>query len=106
MPYNVIPVGQGKYSVVNTATGKVHAAKTSHAKALRQMRLLYAIEKNPDFKPRAADPDTSSDEDDDSKLGYLDERMREAGKRAGDTKRAMRRQFERRAGVKHSAGWP
>jgi hypothetical protein len=33
----------GKYKVVNTVTGEVHAKDTSHADAMHQRRLLYAV---------------------------------------------------------------
>jgi len=92
------------YSVVNTASGKVHAAKTTHAKAVKQMRLLYALEKNPGMKRRDPEDDTSSDED--VAYGFLDEKVYHGAKRAADTKRAQRRAFERRSGVKHRDGWP
>jgi hypothetical protein len=99
MPYNVIPAGQGKYSVVNTATGKVHAAKTSHENALRQMQLLYAIEKNPDFKPRKSDFRSKE------RTTEMEQEVADIKHRNADNKKALKRIFERRAGVKHS-GWP
>jgi hypothetical protein len=44
MPYAIRPRGDGAYEVVNTATGKVHAAHTSKTKAERQVRLLHMVE--------------------------------------------------------------
>jgi hypothetical protein len=45
----------GKYKVVNTDTGEVKARATSKENAEKQVRLLNAIENNPDFKPRKKD---------------------------------------------------
>jgi hypothetical protein len=44
MPYAAIPVGKGMFKVVNTSTGKVHAEKTTEAKAMAQLRLLRGVE--------------------------------------------------------------
>lgn len=44
MPYAVISVGGGKYKVVNTSTGKIHAEKTTKDKAEAQLRLLRGVE--------------------------------------------------------------
>lgn len=41
----------GKYEVVNTQTGKGHG-KTTKEKAVKQQRLLYALENNPSFTLR------------------------------------------------------
>ena len=49
MPYAIRPAGDGRFEVVNTATGKVHARHTSRVKAERQVRLLHAVEHG--FKP-------------------------------------------------------
>ena len=51
MPY-AIRRTRGGHKVVNTATGKVHAEHTSRAKAEAQVRLLNAVEHNPNFRPR------------------------------------------------------
>lgn len=52
MPYKLMQRGSnGKYEVVNVETGMGHG-KTTKEKAMRQQRLLYAIENN-SFKPRA-----------------------------------------------------
>jgi len=49
MPYKV----EGN-KVLHEKNGKWEVKQTcgSHEAAIRAMRLLYAIEKNPDFKPR------------------------------------------------------
>lgn len=51
MPYSVIGVGGGKYSVINSSTGKVHAERTTKAKAEAQLALLRGIEHGT-LKPR------------------------------------------------------
>jgi len=50
MPYKVEKRGSN-WVTVNTETGQVKGTHDSKEKAMRQMRLLYAV-KNPDFKPR------------------------------------------------------
>ncbi len=45
MPYQIKRNGDGTYRVINRMTGKVHAYKTSLAKAKAQIRLLYMKEK-------------------------------------------------------------
>lgn len=42
MPYAVRKV-KGGYKVVNTRTGKVHAKRTTKARAQRQVRLLRMV---------------------------------------------------------------
>ena len=44
MPYMMLPAGGGMYKVVNSSTGKVHAEKTTKAKAEAQLRLLRGVE--------------------------------------------------------------
>ena len=44
MPYAMISVGGGMFRVVNTSTGKVHAERTTKAKAEAQLRLLRGVE--------------------------------------------------------------
>jgi hypothetical protein len=44
MPYSLLKGKDDSYSVINSATGKVHSKHTTHEKALAQMRLLYGIE--------------------------------------------------------------
>lgn len=44
MPYALLKHKDDSYSVINSATGKVHSKHTTHEKALAQMRLLYGIE--------------------------------------------------------------
>ena len=43
--------GKGRYSVINSMTGKVHAADTTKAKAEAQIRLLRGVEAG-SLKPR------------------------------------------------------
>ena len=45
MPYKIVKHARGDYSVVNAATGKVHAKHTSKAKAEAQVRLLHSVER-------------------------------------------------------------
>ena len=40
MPYQIIPHGNGKYTVKNIESGKVAAKNTTKAKAEAQVRLL------------------------------------------------------------------
>ena len=51
MPYKLVKKSKGRAEVVNSKTGKSHGV-TTITKAKSQMRLLYAVEKNPKFKPR------------------------------------------------------
>ncbi len=51
MPYTIKKEGD-KFITVNTDTGHVKGTHSSKEKAMAQMRLLQAIEHNPDFKPR------------------------------------------------------
>jgi hypothetical protein len=49
MPYRILPTKNGKWKVVSP--NGIHAKGTILDKAKSQVRLLNAIEKNPDFKP-------------------------------------------------------
>lgn len=50
MPYTLRKLpNQPKWKVYNSKTKRVHARATTHAKALRQIRLLNAIDHG--FKP-------------------------------------------------------
>ena len=51
MPYTIKKSVDG-YQVVNKNTGRVLGRHSTIDKANSQMRLLYAIEFNPNFKPR------------------------------------------------------
>ena len=51
MPYAIQKSGS-KFVVKNTDTGAVKGTHDSMKKAEGQMRLLQAIEHNPDFKPK------------------------------------------------------
>jgi hypothetical protein len=52
MPYKLVKDGDGKYQVKNTETGKMHSKKPIPKKrAIRQFRLLEAIEHNPGWRP-------------------------------------------------------
>lgn len=44
MPYSMVKNSDGTYTVMNSQTGKVHASKSSKAKAEKQLTLLNAIE--------------------------------------------------------------
>ena len=54
MPYEIVPVGNGKYSVRNKLTGRKYSRATSKEKAEAQMRLLHAQENNPGWRNRRA----------------------------------------------------
>lgn len=46
MPYAIRKLpNQNKWRVYNSATGKIHAEHTTKSKAIKQMRLLYMLEK-------------------------------------------------------------
>lgn len=44
MPYRIVPLGNGRYKVVNALTGEVHSKRTTKARAERQVRLMNATE--------------------------------------------------------------
>ena len=44
MPYSIVKNKDNSYKVVNTATGKVHAKRTTLKKAEAQIRLLHMME--------------------------------------------------------------
>jgi hypothetical protein len=53
MPYEIRgPNSDGEYEVVNTETKEVKAKKTSKEDAERQVRLLHAIENDPNWEPK------------------------------------------------------
>lgn len=52
MPVSIRSVGGGRYQV--RTPNQVHAKATTKAKAVKQERLLNAIEHNPNFRPRAS----------------------------------------------------
>jgi hypothetical protein len=52
MPYTSKSIGKGRRQV--RSPHGIKARDTTPAKAKRQIRLLNAIEHNPDFKPRGA----------------------------------------------------
>ncbi len=53
MPYSLRKVPKRNcYSVKNKKTNKVRSKCTSKAKAKKQIKLLYALESNPNFKLR------------------------------------------------------
>ena len=47
----MVPAGGGMFRVVNTSSGKVHAERTTKAKAEAQLRLLRGVEHGT-LKPR------------------------------------------------------
>jgi hypothetical protein len=54
MPYTMRKVrNKSCYRVVNNKTGRVKAHCSTKTNALRQLRLLRALENNPNFKKRA-----------------------------------------------------
>ena len=53
MPYEIRgPNADGKYEVVNKDTGAVKAEKTTKEDAERQVRLLHAVENDPNWEPQ------------------------------------------------------
>jgi len=48
MPYKIKKNRSGKFMVINSKTKRVHSKGTTKKKAIKQMRLLYALE-NPNF---------------------------------------------------------
>lgn len=44
MPYNILPVGNNRYAVVNPNSGKIHSTHTTLKNAEAQKRLLYVVE--------------------------------------------------------------
>jgi len=52
MPYAIHSHGDHTFSVINTATGKVHGKKMSKSDAKNQLKLLNAIEHGYDPDPR------------------------------------------------------
>jgi hypothetical protein len=53
MPYIIRKLrNKNLYKLSNKLTGVVHSQHTTKAKAEAQMRLLNAIDNNPNFKPR------------------------------------------------------
>lgn len=51
MPYEILSVGHGKYSVENKQTKHLFSKGTTLAKARSQMRLLYGVEHG--MKPKS-----------------------------------------------------
>ena len=49
MPYKIVKEPHHKFEVINEKTGRISAKHTTKGKAVKQMRLLYAIEHNPHF---------------------------------------------------------
>lgn len=53
MPYKIRKIrNKNSYKVYNVSTGKVFSKSTSLKKARSQLRLLLALEYNPNFRPR------------------------------------------------------
>lgn len=50
MPYKIVKLADGKYKVVNSETGTVHAERTTKAKAEAQVRLLTELDTKPKKK--------------------------------------------------------
>lgn len=51
MPYKIKKNKSGKFMVINSKTKRVHSKGTTKKRAIKQMRLLYALE-NPNFRLR------------------------------------------------------
>ena len=55
MPYEVKgPNSSGKYEVINKDTGAIRAEKATKEDAERQVRLLHAVENDPNWEPQNA----------------------------------------------------
>lgn len=54
MPYRIESNGDGTYKVINALTGKVHAKRTSKARAENQVRLMEAYDNNPGWRGHRA----------------------------------------------------
>lgn len=52
MPYAKRKQRNGKFQVINTETKDVKGSDMTEAKADSQLRLLNAVEHNPDFRPK------------------------------------------------------
>ena len=53
MPYKIRKIrNKNLYKVYNVSTGKIFSRSTTLEKARSQLRLLLALEYNPNFKPR------------------------------------------------------
>ena len=44
MPFEIEPVGEGRYRVINAESGSVHARHATLENAKKQVRLLYGLE--------------------------------------------------------------
>lgn len=53
MPYEIRQVADG-YEVINSETKAVKAKKTTKEEAERQVRLLHAVENDPNWEPQNA----------------------------------------------------
>ncbi len=53
MPYAKQEQGNGTYKVINTDSGSVKGTGMTEVKADAQLKLLNAIEHDPDFVPRS-----------------------------------------------------
>lgn len=56
MPYAKRKQRDGTYKVINTETQDVKGSGMTEAKADSQLRLLNAVEHNPDFRPKPRPP--------------------------------------------------
>jgi hypothetical protein len=53
MPYKIRKLrNKNLYKVYNVSTGKIFSKSTSLERAQKQLRLLLALEYNPNFRPR------------------------------------------------------
>jgi hypothetical protein len=43
MPYNIVPVGNDQFSVINTKSGRIHSYHTSYENAQAQVKLLNGV---------------------------------------------------------------
>ena len=92
MPYALIPVGRGDYSVVNTSSGAVHSKHTTKAKAEAQLRLLRGIESGRIARPEAVasyEEDTGKKYDDSSEFDEMSKRMKSNIREKEQIKRNM-----------------
>jgi hypothetical protein len=53
MPYKIVKNrGKNTFRVINSKTKKIKAKSTTLKKAKKQVRLLYLLERNPNFKTK------------------------------------------------------
>jgi len=104
MPYKLIKLKNNKYRVINSETGEVKAFQTTKDNAIKQIRLLYALERNPSFRRKFKKSSKRS------KRSYLRKnsgkrssgKRKNSGKRSGGRKNIKKRSYSRKRSGKRS----